>query len=60
EDARRAVRELAQQAIFPYCISLDPRADDYAADIFGRQYSVIDNIGRLPEKLSELFIALTK
>jgi hypothetical protein len=60
EDARQAVRELSRQAIFPYCISLDPRADEYVADIFGRQYSVIDNIQRLPEKLSELFITLTK
>jgi nitric oxide reductase activation protein len=54
------VRELSRQAIFPYCISLDPRADEYVADIFGRQYSVIDNIQRLPEKLSELFLVLTK
>jgi hypothetical protein len=60
EDARQAVRELARQAVFPYCISLDAHADEYVADIFGRQYSVIDNIQRLPEKLSELFIALTK
>ncbi|MDR2839350.1 MAG: VWA domain-containing protein [Azonexus sp.] len=60
EDARRAVRELAQQDVVPYCISLDPQADEYVADIFGRRYSVIDNIQRLPEKLSELFIALTK
>ncbi|MCL2346342.1 MAG: nitric oxide reductase activation protein NorD, partial [Desulfobulbus sp.] len=60
EDARQAVRELSRQGVFSYCISLDPRADEYVADIFNRQYSVIDNIRRLPEKLAELFIALTK
>ena len=29
-------------------------------DIFGNQYTVIDNIERLPEKLPQLFMALTK
>ncbi|MEW6678082.1 MAG: VWA domain-containing protein [Pseudomonadota bacterium] len=60
EDTRRAVRELDEQGIFTYCINLDPKADEYVSDIFGRQYTVIDNIQRLPEKLPELFLALTK
>jgi nitric oxide reductase activation protein len=60
EDARHAVRELDREGIFTYCISLDPRADEYVSDIFGRQYTVIDNIQRLPEKLPELFLALTR
>ncbi|MBI5784667.1 MAG: VWA domain-containing protein [Rhodocyclales bacterium] len=60
EDVRQAVRELGQKGVFPYCISLDPRADEYVADVFGRSYTVIDNVARLPEKLPELFMALTK
>ncbi|MDD4887966.1 MAG: VWA domain-containing protein [Thiomonas sp.] len=60
EDARQAVRELERDGIFTYCISLDPRADAYVSDIFGRRYTVIDNIERLPEKLPEVFLALTK
>jgi nitric oxide reductase activation protein len=60
EDSRQAVRELDRQGIFPYCISLDPKADDYVADIFGKRYSVIDNVQRLPQRLPELFLALTK
>ncbi|HRH82198.1 MAG TPA: VWA domain-containing protein [Thiobacillaceae bacterium] len=60
EDARRAVKELDQQGIFTYCINLDPKADEYVSDIFGHRYSVIDNIQRLPERLPELFMALTK
>ena len=60
EDARRAVIELDRDGIFTYCISLDARADEYVSDIFGRRYSVVDNIARLPEKLPELFMALTK
>ena len=60
EDARQSVRELDQQGIFTYCINLDPKADDYVSDIFGRQYTVIDHIERLPEQLPKLFMALTR
>jgi hypothetical protein len=60
EDARQAVKELDQQGIFSYCISLDPKADDYVGDIFGRQFTVIDHIERLPERLPQLFMALTR
>lgn len=60
EDARQAVKELDQAGIFTYCISLDPKADEYVGDIFGRQYTVVDHVERLPERLPQLFMALTK
>ncbi len=60
EDARRAVKELDGQGIYTYCINLDPKADEYVADIFGKQYAVIDKITRLPELLPQLFISLVK
>jgi nitric oxide reductase NorD protein len=60
EDAHQAVKELDRDGIFTYCISLDPRADEYVADIFGRQYTVVDHVERLPERLPQLFMALTK
>jgi nitric oxide reductase NorD protein len=60
EDAHQAVNELDRDGIYSYCISLDAKADEYVSDIFGRQYTVIDNIERLPEKLPELFVSLTK
>jgi hypothetical protein len=60
EDARIAVRELDQQSIYTYCINLDPKADEYVADIFGKNYAVIDNIARLPERLPQLFMSLVK
>ena len=60
EDARQAVKELDQQGIYAYCINLDHKADEYVADIFGKQYTIIDNVRHLPEKLPQLFIALTK
>jgi hypothetical protein len=60
EDTHKAVQELDQQGIFCHCINLDAQADDYVADIFGQQYTVIDRVERLPEKLPRLFLSLTK
>ncbi len=60
EDARQAVKELDSQGIYAYCINLDPKADEYVKDIFGRQYTIIDKVAQLPEKLPALFISLTK
>ena len=60
EDAKVAVRELDNQGIFTYCINLDDSADKYANGIFGKRYTVIDNIARLPEQLPKLFMALTR
>jgi nitric oxide reductase activation protein len=59
QDTRQAVKELDNQGIYTYCISLDPRADDYVRDIFGKRYTVIDNVQRLPERLPQVFMALT-
>ncbi len=60
EDAREAVMELDREGIYSYCINLDPKADEYVADIFGKQYTIVDKVEQLPVKLPELFIALTK
>ena len=60
EDAHKAVQELDQEGIYTHCVNLDPQADEYVADIFGRSYTVIDRVERLPEKLPSLFVALTK
>jgi nitric oxide reductase activation protein len=60
DDARQAVKELDQQGIYTYCINLDAKADAYVRDIFGTQYTVVDRVDQLPEKLPRLFMALTR
>ena len=60
KDAHKATAELDSNGIYTHCISLDPKADEYVSDIFGSHYTVIDNVNRLPEKLPQLFLALTK
>ena len=60
-DARKAVEDLTQAGIAPYCLSLDPRADQYVSRIFGaKNYVVLDHVQRLPEKLPLLYMGLTR
>jgi len=59
-DTKKAVEELYSKGILSYCLTLDPNADDYVKRIFGaNNYTVIDNVNRLPEKLPTLFASLT-
>ncbi len=59
-DARKAVEALARSGMTSYCLSLDPRADDYVSRIFGpRNYRVLDRVERLPEQLPALYLGLT-
>lgn len=61
EDARHAHQFLRGEGIQTFCLSLDPRGDAYAERIFGAaHYEVLDSVGRLPEKLPRLVLALTR
>jgi len=60
-DTKKAVEEATKSGIVTYCISLDPRADQYVSRIFGqRNYMVVDHVERLPEKLPLLYAGLTR
>jgi hypothetical protein len=59
-DAKKAVEELYAQGILAYCLTLDANADTYIKRIFGENnYTVVDHIDRLPERLPTLFASLT-
>ena len=59
-DTRKAVEELASKGVYSYCLTLDPEADRYVARIFGENnYSIVDHVERLPERLPSVFAALT-
>ncbi len=59
-DTKKAVEEVARVGVTSYCLSLDPRADNYVSRIFGqRNYLVVDHVQRLPEKLPLLYAGLT-
>ena len=60
-DAKKAVEDLTRDGIATYCLSLDPRADQYVSRIFGaKNYMVVDHVQRLPEKLPLLYMGLTR
>lgn len=60
-DTKKAVEEAGRAGVVTYCMSLDPRADQYVSRIFGeRNYMVVDHVERLPEKLPVLYAGLTR
>ncbi len=60
-DAKRAVEELTRDGIVTYALSLDPHADLYVSRIFGvKNFTVLDHVERLPEKLPMLYMGLTR
>ncbi len=59
-DTKKAVEELDTQGITTFCLSLDPKADEYVREIFGNRWRVLDRIERLPEQLPMLYLSLTK
>ena len=59
-DTKKAVEELYGTGVLTYCLTLDPNADTYVKRIFGENnYTIIDNVDKLPEKLPTLFASLT-
>jgi nitric oxide reductase NorD protein len=59
-DAKKAVEDLAMQGVYTYCLTLDPNADRYVSRIFGENnFSIVDDVERLPERLPNVFAALT-
>lgn len=60
QDTKKAVEQLAMQGIHSYCLTLDPDADRYVSRIFGENnFSIVDNVERLPERLPMVFSAIT-
>ncbi|MDO8958191.1 MAG: hypothetical protein Q7U85_00490 [Rhodocyclaceae bacterium] len=60
-DAKKAVEEVGRLGVTPFCLTLDPRADQYVARIFGqRNYLILDHVERLPERLPQLYAGLTR
>jgi nitric oxide reductase NorD protein len=59
-DTKKAVEELYSKGVMSYCLTLDAGADAYVKRIFGmNNYTIIDHVNRLPEKLPVLFATLT-
>lgn len=60
EDTRKALIEAKCKGIHPYCITIDKEAADYLKYMYGPvNYSVIDNVRKLPLMVSDIYRKLT-
>lgn len=60
EDTRKALQEAQRSGIHPFCITLDEEARDYLPHLYGAvNYTVIDEVGKLPFKVADIYRRLT-
>ncbi|MDX1808814.1 MAG: VWA domain-containing protein [Sulfurospirillaceae bacterium] len=61
EDTKKAIEEVKQKGIVPYCITIDVEAREYLPHLFGKSsFSVIRDAKKLPKVLTEIYMNLTK
>ncbi len=60
EDTRMALMEARLQGVHPFCITIDEEARDYLPHMYGHaNYVVIDDVRKLPYKVSDIYRKLT-
>lgn len=61
EDTKKAIEEVKQKGITPFCITIDIEAKDYLSYLFGKNgYAVVRDSKKLPKIMPEVYINLTK
>lgn len=61
EDTRQALLEAKQQGVQAFCITIDAEARDYLPHMYGHaNYALIDDVRKLPLKLSDIYRHLTR
>jgi len=61
EDTKKALQEVKQKGITPFCITIDLDAKEYLSYLFGRNgYAIVRDGEKLPKVLTEVYINLTK
>jgi nitric oxide reductase NorD protein len=60
EDTRQALIEAKREGIHSFCITIDTEARDYLPHMYGAvNYTVIDEVRKLPLKVSDIYRRLT-
>ena len=60
EDTRKALVEARRSGIHPFCITIDTHGRDYLPHMYGAaNYVVIDEVGKLPLKVANIYRKLT-
>ncbi len=61
EDTKKAIEEVKQKGITPFCITIDIEAKNYLSYLFGKNaYAVVRDSKKLPKIMPEVYINLTK
>jgi hypothetical protein len=61
EDTRRAIGEARLAGVIPYCITVDRFAKRYIPHLYGDwSYTILPDVAMLPERLSRLYLKLTR
>lgn len=61
EDTRRALMETKREGMTPFCVTIDRFARSYIPYLYGSyHYTVLDDIALLPERLSRVYLRLTR
>ena len=60
EDTRQALLEARHTGIHPFCITIDTEASDYLPHMYGyASFVMVDNVGKLPLKVADIYRRLT-
>ena len=60
EDTRQALYEAHRDGIHSFCITIDEQARDYLPHMYGAaNYAVIDDVAKLPQKVSDIYRKIT-
>lgn len=60
EDTRKALIEAREQGLHPFCITIDKEAGSYLPHMYGEvNYIVIDDVRKLPNRITEIYRRLT-
>jgi nitric oxide reductase activation protein len=59
-DTRMALREAMERKVHPFCITVDPKGEDYLHELYGAvRFAVIDSVDDLPSRLPAIYKRLT-
>ena len=60
EDTRQALFEARRDGIHAYCITIDREGQDYLPHMYGpANYTVLDDVAKLPTKISDIYRKIT-
>jgi nitric oxide reductase NorD protein len=60
EDTRQALFEARREGIHAYCITIDREGQDYLPHMYGAaNYTVLDDVAKLPTKVSDIYRKIT-